>query len=86
MFRGRARCEADLANLQLPADVKPGQQLAIKQVSGVDKDFLKELAEHEEEVLMSLASKAYVPRCYGLYCSGDEGSADVPYCGNLVVG
>lgn len=86
MFRARARSEADLEGVQLPADIKPGQQLVIKQVTGAHKDMLRQLTQHEEEVLKSLSDKAYVPTCYGLYDSTEAGSGDLPYCGNLVIG
>ena len=84
--RARARSPGDQDNLQLPAGVQPGQALAIKQVKGADHDTLKQLAEHEEEVLNSLSGKAYVPTCYGLYPDVEAGPAEVAYCGNLVMG
>ena len=74
MSRARARSEADLEGLQVPADIRPGQQLVIKQVTGADKAMLTQLAVHEEEVLKSLSDKAYVPTCYGLYDSTETGS------------
>ena len=86
MCRARARCEADLGNLQLPANVKPGQLLVIKQLAGVQREKLRFMAQHEEVVLKSLRHKEYAPECYGLYESLEAGGGDVPYCGSLVVG
>lgn len=78
MSKTRVRIEADVEGLQLPADIRPGQQLVIKQVTGAHKDMLSQLAEHEEEVLKSLSGMPYLPTCYGLYDSIEAGSGDLP--------
>ena len=75
-----------MGNLQLPANVKPGQLLVIKQLAGVQREKLRFMAQHEEVVLKSLRHKEYAPECYGLYESLEAGGGDVPYCGSLVVG
>ncbi|KAL0023637.1 hypothetical protein WJX77_009568 [Trebouxia sp. C0004] len=87
----RVRSEADLAMLQPQpylGSLQPGQQVAIKVVQGIDREALRELAAHEEEVLKSVDGKPYVPRFYGSFRSEEveEGSGAVVPCANLILG
>jgi len=85
------RSAADLAQLQphpYLGPLQPGQQVAIKVVQGIDREALRDLAAHEEEVLKSVDGKPYVPKFYGSFRSEEveEGSGAVVPCANLILG
>lgn len=87
LCRARVKGEADLINLQLPDGLEPGQRLVIKQVHNVDQEVPRTLAEHEEEVLRSLAGKPFAPKLYGSYPSQEEetGTGSTCQCANLII-
>ncbi len=85
------RSAADLAQLQLHSylgPLQPGQQVAIKVVQGIDREALRDLAAHEEEVLKSVDGKPYVPKFHGSFRSEEveERSEVVVPCANLILG
>ncbi|DBA75938.1 TPA: hypothetical protein ACH3X2_008996 [Trebouxia sp. C0005] len=87
----RVRSMADLAQLQAPpylGPLQPGQQVVIKVVKGIDRENLRDLAEHEEEVLRALTGKPYVPQFFASFRTEDveEGSGVVRPCANLIMG
>ena len=85
------RSAADLAQLQPHSylgPLQPGQQVAIKVVQGIDREALRDLAAHEEEVLKSVDGEPYVPKFHGSFRSEEveEGSEVVVPCANLILG
>ena len=85
------RSAADLAQLQPQpylGPLQPGQKVVIKVMKGIHEDILRQLAEHEEEVLRAVTDKPYMPRFYGSFRSEDveEGSGVVRPCANLIMG
>ena len=85
------RSEADLAMLRphpYLGPLQPWQQVAIKVVQGIDREALRDLAAHEEEVLKSMDGKPYVPKFYGSFRSEEveKGSGAVVPCANLILG
>jgi len=85
------RSAAELAQLQPQPNLgplQPGQQVVIKVMKGIDEDILRQLAEHEEEVLRAFTEKPYMPRFYGSFRTEDveEGSGVVRPCVNLIMG
>lgn len=85
--RARVKAQADLMDQQLPVGLEPGQQLVIKQVQDVDQEAQRQLAEHEEAVLRSLAGRPFAPELYASYSSqeAEAGTGDMCQCANLII-
>lgn len=82
---------ADLARLQpqpYKGPLQPGQQVVIKVMKGIDGEALRQLAEHEEEVLRAFTGKPYMPKFYGSFTTeqAEEESRVVRPCANLISG
>ena len=88
LCRARVKGEADLSAQGLQeTGLEPGQQLVIKQVHNVDQEVPRSPAEHEEEVLRSLAGKPFAPQLYGSFQSQEveAGTGSVCQCVNLII-
>jgi len=91
LCRARVRSKADLAQLHPQpylGPLQPGQQVVIKVMKGIDGEALRQLAEHEEEVLGAVTGKPYMPQFYGSFRTEqvEEESGVVRPCANLITG
>jgi hypothetical protein len=62
--------------------------VVIKVMKGIDGEALRQLAEHEEEVLGAVTGKPYMPQFYGSFRTEqvEEESGVVRPCANLITG
>ena len=87
LSRARVSLEMSFDDQQLPVGLTPGMELVIKQVLNIDNKDMRELAEHETEVLKSLSGTHYVPKLYGSYTSHEVGprTGGLRQCANLIL-
>ena len=89
LCRARLRSADDLAQLQPQpylGPLQPGQQVVIKVMKGTAGEALRQLAEHEEEVLRAVTGKPYMPQFYGSFTTEqvEEETGVVRPCANLI--